>query len=45
MIVTAYAPHKYVVHRIVTDLMHPWLIGYRRPLYGRQFWHYVDIEK
>jgi hypothetical protein len=29
----------------VTDLMHPWLIGYRRPLYGRQFWHYIDIEK
>jgi ABC-type transport system substrate-binding protein len=44
MLVTAYAPHKYVVHRIVTDLMQPWLVGYRRPLYGRQFWHYVDID-
>jgi len=44
MIVTAYAPQKYIVHRIVTDLMHPWLVGYRRPLYGRQFWHYVDID-
>jgi ABC-type transport system substrate-binding protein len=44
MIVTAYAPQKYVVHRIVTDLMHPWVVGYRRPLYGRQFWHYVDID-
>jgi len=44
MIITAYAPQKYIVHRIVTDLMHPWLVGYRRPLYGRQFWHYVDID-
>jgi ABC-type transport system substrate-binding protein len=43
-IVAAYAPHKYNVHRIATDLTHPWLIGYRRPLYGRQFWHYVDID-
>ena len=43
-IVAAYAPHRYNVHRIVTDLAQPWVIGYRRPLYGRQFWHYVDID-
>ncbi|HJV59407.1 MAG TPA: ABC transporter substrate-binding protein [Albitalea sp.] len=43
-IVTAFAPQKYNVHRIVTDLSQPWLIGYRRPLYSRQFWHYVDID-
>jgi ABC-type transport system substrate-binding protein len=43
-IVTAYAPHKYNVHRIVTDLSQPWLFGYRRPLFGRQFWQYVDID-
>ena len=24
-------PYRYNVHRIVTDLMQPWLIGYRRP--------------
>jgi ABC-type transport system substrate-binding protein len=44
-LVTAYAPHKYNVHRIVTDLAQPWLIGYRRPLFGRQFWQYVDIDE
>lgn len=44
-IVTAFAPHKYNVHRILTDLSQPWLIGYRRPLYGRQFWQYVDIDE
>jgi ABC-type transport system substrate-binding protein len=43
-IAVAYAPHKYNVHRIVTDLTQPWLIGYRRPLYGNQFWQYVDID-
>jgi ABC-type transport system substrate-binding protein len=43
-IVIALAPQKYKVHRIVNDLTHPWVIGYRRPLYGRQFWQYVDID-
>lgn len=44
-IVVAYAPHKYNVHRILTDLTHPWVLGYRRPLFGNQFWQYIDIGK
>ena len=43
-IVTAYMPQKYNVHRIVTYLAQPWLLGYRAPLYGNQFWQYVDID-
>jgi hypothetical protein len=43
-IVVAYAPHKYRTHRIINDLTQPWLIGYRRPLYGNQWWQYVDID-
>jgi ABC-type transport system substrate-binding protein len=43
-IVVAYMPHKYSVHRIVTDLAQPWLIGYRRPAFNYQFWQYVDVE-
>jgi ABC-type transport system substrate-binding protein len=43
-LVTALAPHKYNVHRILTDLTQPWLGGYRRPLYGNRFWQYVDID-
>jgi len=43
-IITAYAPQKYLVHRIVTYLIQPWLIGYRAPYYGNQFWQYVDID-
>ncbi|MGZ5214759.1 MAG: ABC transporter substrate-binding protein [Caldimonas sp.] len=44
MILTAYMPQKYNVHRIITYLMQPWLLGYRAPLYGNQFWQYVDID-
>ena len=45
MIVTAYAPQKYNVHRIVTYLVQPRLLGFRAPLYGNQFWQYVDIDE
>ena len=41
----AYAPHKYHVHRILNDLSQPWLIGFRRPRFGNQWWQYVDIDR
>jgi ABC-type transport system substrate-binding protein len=44
-IVTAYMPHKYVVHRILCDLYQPWVIGYRHPPFGNQFWQYIDIDE
>ncbi|MDQ2928824.1 MAG: ABC transporter substrate-binding protein, partial [Pseudomonadota bacterium] len=44
-IVAAYAPQKYTVHRVVTYLVQPWLLGYRTPIYGGQFWQYVDIDE
>jgi len=40
----AYMPHKYLIHRVVTDLSQPWLIGYKRPPFSLQFWQYVDID-
>jgi len=40
----AYAPYKYHVHRILTDLAQPWLVGYRRPLFSQDWWQYVDID-
>jgi len=43
-IVTAFAPQKYNVHRIVTWLYHARLIGLRAPMYGNQFWQSVDID-
>jgi len=43
-ILIVYAPYKNHVHRILTDLAHPWLHGYRRPLCWNEWWHFVDIE-
>lgn len=43
-IVTALMPMKYKVHRVLTDLTQPWIVGFRRPLYGNQFWQYIDVD-
>ena len=43
-IMVAYMPYKFSTHRIRTDLMQPWLIGYRRHPTSRGFWRYVDID-
>ena len=43
-IVAALAPHRYNVHRVITDLTQPWLTGYRRAPFGLRFWQYVDID-
>ncbi|HSW03430.1 ABC transporter substrate-binding protein [Aquabacterium sp.] len=43
-IAAAYMPWKYRVHRIESDLLHPWVIGYRRPLFWRSWWHLIDID-
>jgi ABC-type transport system substrate-binding protein len=40
----AYMPYKSHVHRIVTDMAQPWVIGYRRPLFWQDWWHMVDID-
>jgi ABC-type transport system substrate-binding protein len=45
-LVVAYAPWKLNVHRIVTDMWHPYVIGYRRmPLLGNHWWKYVDVQR
>jgi len=44
-IAVAWMPYKVHVHRIVTDLAQPWLVGYRRPLFWLDWWQYVDIER
>ncbi|MCV2370700.1 ABC transporter substrate-binding protein [Roseateles oligotrophus] len=42
---TVYSPYKQHVHRIITDLAQPWLIGYRRALFWQDWWQYVDIDE
>ncbi|HLO95768.1 MAG TPA: ABC transporter substrate-binding protein [Burkholderiaceae bacterium] len=43
-LVVAYMPFKAEVHRIYTDMAQPWVIGYDRNIYMRDFWAYVDID-
>ena len=43
-IANAYMPSKYLVHRLSIDLWHPWVIGFRRPLFWNDWWHQVDID-
>jgi ABC-type transport system substrate-binding protein len=45
-LMVAYAPWKVNTHRILTDMWHPWVIGYRRPLVqSNNFWMFLDIDK
>ncbi|HET6599616.1 MAG TPA: ABC transporter substrate-binding protein [Burkholderiaceae bacterium] len=43
-LLVAYAPYRANVHRILTDLAYPWLVGYRRPAFWLDWWQYVDID-
>jgi ABC-type transport system substrate-binding protein len=43
-IAVAYMPYKLHTHRLVADMMHPGLAGWRRPLFWNEWWHFVDIE-
>jgi peptide/nickel transport system substrate-binding protein len=40
----AYMPYKMRLNRILTDMSYPWLVGYRRPVFWQEWWHYVDID-
>ena len=43
-IAVAYMPYKIHAHRVHTDLCHPWVFGFRRPLFGTEWWHMVDVD-
>ena len=40
----AYMPCKPRLHTVTTALVQPWVVGYRRNLFVREFWKYVDID-
>ena len=44
-LLVAYMPLKDHVHRVFTDMLQPWVIGYNRNLFLRDFWQYVDIDE
>ena len=44
-LMVVYAPWKINMHRILTDMWYPHVIGFRRPLVQTEnWWQYVDID-
>jgi ABC-type transport system substrate-binding protein len=43
-LMVAYMPYKVHVHRIYTDLAHPWVLGYHRNIFVRDFFRYIDVD-
>jgi ABC-type transport system substrate-binding protein len=43
-ITVGYMPYKAHTHRIWTDLAQPWVVGYNRNVFLREWWRYVDID-
>jgi ABC-type transport system substrate-binding protein len=43
-IMVSQMPYKVHVHRIRTDLAHPWVVGYHGAHFRSIFWKYVDID-
>jgi hypothetical protein len=40
----AYMPVKVHVHRISNDLLHPWVLGFRRPVFANAWCHLIDLD-
>ncbi len=40
----AYMPYKVHGHRMMTDLAHPWVLGYHRNIFVRDFFRYIDVD-
>jgi ABC-type transport system substrate-binding protein len=43
-LLVAYMPYKIHAHRVWTDLAQPWVIGYHRNTFVREFWKYIDVD-
>ena len=40
----AYMPYKFILNRVSLDMTQKRLLGYRRPLFWQEWWHYVDVD-
>jgi len=40
----AYMPYKNVLNRLTLDMTQKRILGYRRPVFWQEWWHYVDID-
>lgn len=43
-VAVAYMPYRVHCHRIYNDFSHPWVAGYRKPLFREQIWQYVEVD-
>jgi ABC-type transport system substrate-binding protein len=43
-LMVAYMPYLLHMHRVIADLVQPWVIGYRRHPLTTAVWSYVDID-
>jgi ABC-type transport system substrate-binding protein len=43
-IAVAFMPYKFNLHRISTDMWHPWVVGFKRPVFWQEWYHMVDID-
>lgn len=41
---TTYVPYKVHVHRIFTDMLHPWCSNWVRHPFQYRFWEHIDID-
>ena len=37
-------PYKFTLTRVSLDMAQPQLVGYRRPVFWKDWWQYVDID-
>jgi ABC-type transport system substrate-binding protein len=44
LLAVAYMPYKTHVHRLAVDMVHPWALGFRRPVFWNDQWQYIDID-
>ena len=40
----AQSPSNITTHRLIIDMNYPWVIGYRRWPFARDWWQYVDVD-
>jgi ABC-type transport system substrate-binding protein len=40
----AYMPYKYILNRLTLDMTQKRVIGYRRPVFWQDWWHFVDLD-
>jgi ABC-type transport system substrate-binding protein len=43
-LLAAYMPYMIHLHRVLTDLVQPWVVGYRRHPFTRRDWCWLDID-